>query len=184
MREWRKLRLWRIHLLTWLVIGGGAMAGLEAQHCDDGWPMQCRIPDDPGILAGQPSGNYLILWPGLIFNIAFFAAITLSTASVVERLIGSWRKPWQVSLAGALWASSLFGTTLAVTQQEYLPIMMTAFGYLRLTPRSEECLPGYIRLPIYLGIGCLLYVLASALGTAAIAAVRRWRGNATASIPE
>jgi hypothetical protein len=132
-----------------------------------GWAY---IPPPP-----PPPSAYQWNWQGAVFNAVFFAAMLIAASIVVERLIRNWLNLWQFSLASLLWISTVFGATIAIVSQDYLPVVIDGFQYLQLKPRSELHLPLFVRLSIYVGIACLVYVIADSALRAAVAAFEWWR---------
>jgi hypothetical protein len=198
MGNWRNARICGLHLLTWAVIAVGAIVAVLAQrqrHLHSlyswdstihfGWPMTLIgvpiLPSGASWFVPQPPPppphEYQWQWPGVAFNAFFWTLVLFASAVVVERLLRSWQKPWQLSLAGMLWVVSVFAATLAITGQPYLPPVMRAFGYLGLTPGSNEHFPAYVRWPTYLGIACLLYVAADAVARLFTTILRRLPGK-------
>jgi len=154
-----------------------------------GWPMEVAIRDDASSLFAPinswsyspPPPRPLLPstfqwnWQGGRFNAVFFTAMLIAVAIVVERLIRHWLNLWQFSLASLLWISSVFGATIAIVSQDYLPFIIDCFQYLHLKPRSELNLSMGVRVPIYFGMACLLYVIADSAFRAAVAAIVWWR---------
>jgi hypothetical protein len=161
MRGWRGWRFLGIHLLTWIALASGLTVAAVAQLCEGGsenywgssglgWPMQWS--------AGVPPTS--CDWIAAGVNFAFYSAVVASSAFVCERLVRSWEKPWQISLAAILWVSSILGATLAIAGQDYLPIIHDAFNYLKLRARGSDYLPRYAMYPTYFALGCFLYLCA------------------------
>ena len=161
MRGWRRLRFGGLHLLTWIVLANGIAVAAVAQFCEAasenhgwysgrGWPMRWTA------VAGSGSCH----WLAAGINVAFYSAVVASTGFVCERLVRSWEKPWQISLAAILWVSSIVGAILAIAGQDYLVIVRRGFQYFNLSPRGSDYLPWYAMFPTYLAIGCWLYLCA------------------------
>jgi hypothetical protein len=161
MRGWRKLRFGGLHLLTWIVLASGIAVATAAQLWEGvsedyvpysglGWPLRWTAAVRPG----RPH------WLAAGLNVAFYSAIVASAAFVCERLVCSWEKPWQISLAAIMWVSTLVGAILAIAGQDYFVIVHRSFDYLNVAPRGSDYLPWYTKYPTYMALGCFLYLCA------------------------
>jgi len=160
MGWWQRLRFGGIHLVTWITVAGGLTVAAVAQFCEgvsndwptfgSGWPMQWTY--------NRPPTN--CNWLAVGINVGFYSILVASTAFVCERLVQSWRKPWQISLAALLWVSSVVGAIFAIAGQDYLPVIHDAFAYLKLRSRGSDYLPWYAQYPTYFALGCSLYLFA------------------------
>jgi len=130
-----------------------------------GWPMLCVVRTESGSLARSPAPppriNFDIYPGGLAMNVLLFLSMAFCTAAIVERLTRACNSRLQFKLATMLWILTVASATMALVNLEP--------GFYRAIVRSvgitsyfgDVMLPWYLRLPVYFGVACILYVSGS-----------------------
>ncbi len=177
-----RIRVCRVHLLTWLCVVGFVILTVRCQQLSNpfqffsarrGWPLVISVETTLPVWGNRPTTEREVNIAGLVLNIGFFAVLTLSSAIVVERSLRFWLGRWHVSLAAMVWVLSLVGVTIALVRQGFWTITLDVLDFLEVTHNQYiNELPWHLQVPIYFGIGCLLYVLVSTPWTIFTSVVR------------
>ena len=160
-----------LHLATWATLAclGASLAFVQfnsksAFYREDGWPLTFGSQFDVALSAGSlpiDESSYRFTWPALELNIGMWLLLFTATTIVVEGWLRRPR-PWQFQLGDLI---GLVFTAAVMAGEYYGALNMYRLAQqLNISPnRNFWAAPWWVQTPIYISLGCLIFVTGRAI---------------------